>query len=82
MFNDPQQLYVANEQAFESRVRSGLREITNMKLETAMKIQFYEEKLEDGEIVRVTAEFTFMSENAVVLNQNEVKQLLKEQEYI
>ena len=45
--------------------------------------QFYKEKLEDGKIVRVTAEFTFKSKNTVVLNERQVKQALKEQqEYI
>ena len=54
-----------------------------MKLETAMKIKFYKEKIEDGEIVRVTAEFTFKSKNTAVLNPSQVKQALKEQqEYI
>ena len=54
-----------------------------MKLETAVKIQFYKEKLEDGEMVRVTAEFTFKSKNMAVLNPSQVKRVLKEQqEYI
>ena len=48
-----------------------------------MKIQFYKEKLEDGKIARVTAEFTFKSKNKVVLNERQFKQVLKEeQEYI
>ena len=44
-----------------------------MKLETAMKIQ-------DGEIVRVTTEFTFKSKNTAVLSPNQVKRKLKKQE--
>ena len=51
------------EKRIESKVRSEFRELRNIKLETAMKIQFYKDKLEDGEIVRVTAEFTFKSKN-------------------
>jgi hypothetical protein len=84
LFNhDPQQFYIANEQAIETKVTSELTELNNMKLETAMKIKFYKEKIEDGEIVRVTAEFTFKSKNTAVLNPSQVKQALKEQqEYI
>ena len=56
LFNDdPVQFYVANKRVIKSKVRSELRELRNIKLETAMKIQFYKEKLEHGEIVRVTA---------------------------
>ena len=69
LFNDdPQQFYIANEKAIVTKIRSELTELTYMKLETAIKIKFYKEKLEDGKIVRVTVKFTFKSENAVVLN--------------
>ena len=70
--DDPQQFYIANERAIETKVRSELTELTNMKLETAMKIKFYKEKFEDGEIVRVKAKFTFESKNVVVLNPSQV----------
>ena len=44
------QFYIANEQAIETKVRTELSELTNMKFETAMRIKFCKEKLEDGEI--------------------------------
>ena len=67
-----------NNDRIESKVGAETTQAAR-ELETAMKIKFIKEKLEEGEFIVITEEFMFKSKNTAVLNKRDVRKTLKDQ---